>query len=232
MGLGYPSRSLIYKSNFLSSCGTLWHVLRVAIRISFVPWWRHQMEAFSALLAICAGNSPVSGEFPAQRPVTRGFDVFCDQRPNKWLSKQSWGWWFEMHSPPLWHHCNAKQMLHATATFNTLRPRYNGRHFADNMFKCIFLNENVWIPNKISLKFVSKGPINYIPALVQIMARRRAGAKPLSETMMVRLLTHICVTQPQWVKHTYLWCFETFIGLLKHLSDMVASKCLHLFSYH
>ena len=52
-------------------------------------WWRHQMETFSALLAICAGNSPVPGEFPAQRPVTRNFDVFFDLRPNKRLSKQS-----------------------------------------------------------------------------------------------------------------------------------------------
>ena len=52
-------------------------------------WWRHQMETFSALLAICAGNSPVPGEFPAQRPVTRGFDVFFDLRLNKRLSKQS-----------------------------------------------------------------------------------------------------------------------------------------------
>ena len=70
-------------------------------------WWRHQMETFSALLAIYAGNSPVSGEFPAQRPATRCFDVFFDQRPNKRLSKQSWSWWFETHSPPLWRHSNA-----------------------------------------------------------------------------------------------------------------------------
>ena len=54
-------------------------------------WWRHQMETFSALLAICAGNSPVPGDFPAQRPVTRSFDVFFDLRLNKRLSKQSWG---------------------------------------------------------------------------------------------------------------------------------------------
>ena len=52
-------------------------------------WWRHQMETFSALLAICAGNSSVAGNFPAQRPVTRSFDVFCDLRLNKRLSKQS-----------------------------------------------------------------------------------------------------------------------------------------------
>ena len=70
------------------------------------PWWRHQMETFSALLAICAGNSPVPGEFPAQRPVTRSFDVFFDLRLNKRLSEQSWGWWFETLSRTLWRHCN------------------------------------------------------------------------------------------------------------------------------
>ena len=69
-------------------------------------WWRHQMETFSALLAICAGNSPVPGEFPTQRSVTRSFDVFLDLRPNKRLSKQWWGWWFETISCPLWCHCN------------------------------------------------------------------------------------------------------------------------------
>ena len=84
--------------------------------------------------------------------------------------------------------------------FNTLRPRQNGRHFPDDIFKYIFLNENIWIWIKISLKFVSKGSINNIPALDQIMAWRRPGDKPLSEPMMVRLPTHICVTRPQWVK--------------------------------
>ena len=69
-------------------------------------WWRHQMEIFSALLALCAGNSPVPGEFPTQRPVTRSFDVYFDLRPNKRLSKQWWGWWFETQSCSLWRHCN------------------------------------------------------------------------------------------------------------------------------
>ena len=82
---------------------------------------------------------------------------------------------------------------------NTLRPRQNGRRFPDGIFKCIFLNENVWISIKVSLTFVPNGPINNIPALVQIMAWRRSGDKPLSEPMMVSLLTHICVTRPQWV---------------------------------
>ena len=69
-------------------------------------WWRHQMETFSALLAICVGNSPVPGEFPTQRPVARSFDVFFHMRLNKRFSKQSWGWWFETLLHPLWRHCN------------------------------------------------------------------------------------------------------------------------------
>ena len=70
---------------------------------------------------------------------------------------------------------------------NTLRPRQNGRHFADAIFMYIFLNGNVWILVKISLKYVPNGPINNIPALVQIMAWRRSGDKPLSEPMMAGL---------------------------------------------
>ena len=84
--------------------------------------------------------------------------------------------------------------------FNTLRPRQNDRHFADDIFKPIFFNEYIRISIKISLKFVPKVPINNIPALVQIMAWRRSGDKSLSEPMMISLLTHICVTRPQWVK--------------------------------
>ena len=78
-------------------------------------WWRHQMETFSALLTICAGNSPVPGEFSAQRSVTRSFDVFFDLRLNKRLSKQSWGWWSETLSRPLWRHCNGNvHFFHAS----------------------------------------------------------------------------------------------------------------------
>ena len=84
--------------------------------------------------------------------------------------------------------------------FNTLKPRQNGRHFPDDIFKCIFLNENVWISVRISLKCVPRDPINNIPLLVQTMACRRPGDKPLSEPMLVSLQTHICITRPQWVR--------------------------------
>ena len=214
------------------------------------------METFSALLAICAGNSPVPGEVPAQRPVARSFDVFFDLRLNKRLSKQSWRWWYETLSSPLWRYCSVSwndlfngcrivfiigvlvnvtglveiffhgsrgsvcltlpvpllmmpwrlrrlgrrqqglwssfegvfesnepeklrqlicQDVCTRATmkcFNTLRPRQIARHFADDIFKCMFMNV-FWF------KFLNKS------ALVQVMAWRRTGDKPLSEPMMV-----------------------------------------------
>ena len=66
-----------------------------SLMTSMDSWWRHQMETYSALLALCAGNSPITGKFPIQRPVTRSFDVSFNLRLNKRLSKQSWGCWFE-----------------------------------------------------------------------------------------------------------------------------------------
>ena len=161
-------------------------------------WWRHQMETLSALLAICVGNSPVTGEFPTQRPVTRSFDVFFDLRLNERLSKQSWGWLFEAPSRPLWRRSNVNGPR-VGLYLNTLRPRKHGRHFPGDIFICIFLNEYIYTSTKFSLKFIPKGPIYNIPSLVQIMAWRRSADKPLSEPMMVDLLTHICITRPQWV---------------------------------
>ena len=93
------------------------------------------------------------------------------------MMNQSWNQWW----PALPTHIYGTR----GRWFNTLRPRQNGRHFPDAILKCIFLNENVWISIKISPKFVPKGPINNIPALVQIMAWRRPGDKPLSEPMLV-----------------------------------------------
>ena len=81
---------------------------------------------------------------------------------------------------------------------NPLKPRQNGWHFPDNIFKSIFLNENIWISIIISLKFVPKNPINNMTALIEMMVWRRSGNKSLSEPMMVSLLTHICVTRHHW----------------------------------
>ena len=132
---------------------------------------------------------------------------------------------------------NNKQYVSRMSTnlrFNNLRPRQNGRHIAYNIFKCILLNENFWIPIKISLKFVPQGPINNIPALVKIMAWRRPGDKPLSEPMMVRLPTHICVTRPQWVNRILvqyiLLCIRNecvFVEYLRGVS-IIWNRTIHL----
>ena len=128
---------------------------------------------------------------------------------------------------------------------NPLRPRQDGRLFLDDIFKCIFFNENVQVLITISLTFVPKAPINNIPALVQIMDWRRPGDKPLSEPMMVSLLMHICVTRPQWVKCSsiiqtysfisyYIWhcikcCLHMF--MLQNTYTIFYRYCIHIF-YH
>ena len=82
---------------------------------------------FSVLLELCAGNSPVTGEFPSQRPVTRIFDVFFDMRLNKRLVKQSWRWWFETPWRSLWRHCNGRAILLSVVIFENSywSPFYN-----------------------------------------------------------------------------------------------------------
>ena len=102
-----------------------------------VEWWRPQMEIFSALLDLCAGNSPVTGEFPSQRPVPRSFDVFFDLRLNKRLSKQSWGWWFETSSRSLWRHCHV--MGHALGTALWLPVRMTSQ-YGNLYLSCFYVN--------------------------------------------------------------------------------------------
>ena len=151
------------------------------------------METFSAWLALCAEKSPVSGEFPAQRPVTWSFDVFFDLYLNKHLSKQSWGWWFQMLSCPLWRHCNdylhrefhwlpmflahffrphdhwhlTKSSVCGTLGVNSSPPEQNVCHFADDIYSDAFswMKHFVfWIT--ISLKCVLKVPVDSNPTLV------------------------------------------------------------------
>ena len=140
------------------------------------------METFSALLAICAGNSPVPDEFPTQRPVMRSFDVFLDLRLNKRLSKQSWGWWFEI--------------AHYDVTV------------MDVIFKCIFSNENILISIKISMNFIPKRPINTIPALVQIMAWCRFRVLLIMKILWSCMLFKVGIA-PKFIDCFFLskhWC--------------------------
>ena len=142
-----------------------------------------------------------------------------------------------------WHKCDRMDYSPTNATFSTNTGYFGkchsdhpsamqcialgtllthwGQNIADDIFICLFLNKNVSIPIKLSLKFVPKGPINNIPPLVQIMAWHRQGDKPLFEPMMVSLLTHICVTQPQSVNT--LKCRKILRDLVGH------SEQCHLF---
>ena len=120
------------------------------------PWWRHQMETFSALLAICAGNSPVPGEFPAQRPITRSFDVSFDLRPHKQLSKQWWGWWYETLSCPLWRHGIANRVVCFSVTALPFACEANINAY-DTLFNQLTL------PGKLlSCKFVALIQLIYV----------------------------------------------------------------------
>ena len=96
---------------------------------------------------------------------------------------------------------------------NTLQPRQDDRHFTDDIFKLFFLKEDVWIYLNISLKCVSRAPVHNIPSLVEIMTWRLPGDKPLSQPMMVSLLTPICVTRPHWVNAIHGAPFCTAVSL-------------------
>ena len=112
----------------------------------------------------------------------------------------------------------------------TLMPRWDKCHFADDIFKYIFLNKNILSSIKISLKFIPKGPINNISSLVQIMAWWRSGSKPLSEPMMNRSLMHICVTLPQWVKQG-CWCTSCIKYDVKYMCIyIIISMCVFLYT--
>ena len=139
----------------------------------------------------------------------------CDALGCRWMGNTVYPWW---QRGCYWH------LSYATASGATklgsgiidkLRPRQDSRHFPDDIFKWIFLDENVWISINISLKFILNGSIDNIPALYQTMAWRRSGDKPLSEPMMVSLLTHICVTQPQWVNKAWKWLHSKAMKMIK-----------------
>ena len=174
--------------------------------LSDVIKWKH----FPRYWLFVGANPPVTGGFASPRPARRSFNVFFDLPLNKRLSKQSRRRWFETPLRLLWRHCNELYpvTLHivsvSPSTVNTLMSRQNCRHFADDIFKCISWNKNVWISLKITLKFVPNVRNNNIPALVQIMARYRPGHKPTSEPMVVSLLTHIYVTRPQSLLQTLI----------------------------
>ena len=118
-------------------------------------WWRHQMEIFSTLLALCAGNSLVVGEFPSKRPVARSFDVFFDLCLNKRLSKQSWAWWFATPSHSTWRHCNGIR-LRWKSQYVLIQIVYH-KILQETSWKMLQCDNQLLNYNKISfIKFVTK----------------------------------------------------------------------------
>ena len=117
------------------------------------------MDEFSALLALCAGKSPVTGEFPVQRPVTRSFNVSFDLRLNKWLRKQSWGWWFETPPFSLWRHRNGMTNISRLdlnvnywSTFLLMdynwlinKPLWYYHQFSCSLFPWFFIDGLMWM---------------------------------------------------------------------------------------
>ena len=140
-----------------------------------LPWWRHQMETFSVLLALCVGNSPVTGEFPSQRSVTRSLDVFFDLHLNKRLSKQSRCPWFETPSHS-WRHCNDKCT-----------------------FKLILWLDILSTSFEICHRWVPQNPIDK-STLVQVMTWCRQAPSHHLNQCWPRSLMPYGVTKPQWVK--------------------------------
>ena len=136
--LGYTVDDI--NSNLLTSCYL--HQTRVIIRrlwcggfnvcyqlrfyVLGISWWHHLMETKSALLVLCAGNSPVTSGFLSQRSVRRSFDAFFELHLNKRLSKQSWGWWFETPLCSSWRHCHITNIV---TLFSTVRCRHNTVQF-------------------------------------------------------------------------------------------------------
>ena len=163
----------IFKCSFLNENG----YISITISLKFVP--EGSINNIPPLVQIMA--------WP--RPDEKPLSVTWRQKNNKWPPFTFHG--VVLHAGcylkcPVNHYIIIRLAPRWHPIINKLRPRQNGRHFPDDIFKRILLNENVWIPINISLKFVAKGSISYIPALVPIMAWRRPGDKLLSEPMMVK----------------------------------------------
>ena len=157
-------------------------------------WWHYRLSQRVVMILLAQDNTGKSSALVMVLPqscikLSIRSDQSGDNQPLclRWGSQSAWQTFYI-----IFHKSTCP-------SFNTLWPAQNVRHFTDNIFKCIFLTENIWILISISLKFVPKSLISNIPAFVQKVAWRQSGNKPLSESMILSLLMHICVIRPQWV---------------------------------
>ena len=177
----------------------------------------HQMETFSLLLALCVGNSPVTCEPPSQMPVTQSFDVFFDLHLNRWLSKQSRRWWFEMASHSQWLHCN-DVLLFVTQLMTFCRNwvnimhvnilAYRGCHYNHKcaIFQNIIVIDILAFP--VSLTSVESHKTSFIidkPTLVQVIWCRQAPGHHL-DLWWPNSMTPYGIPRDQWVNAMAPWC--------------------------
>ena len=163
------SRTRVQHSELVKDVTKHWWLVH---HMALDTWWRHQIETLSALLAICAGNSPVPGEFPAQRPVMRSFDVFSDLRLNKRLRKQSWGWWFEPLSCLLWRHCNGLFCWAVILTLSKFDRALEMSHIADIHLHLRLLPRELW-KRVANIKIKHDSAIVTLPVNSSIIYRRK-----------------------------------------------------------
>ena len=169
--------------------------------LNHIFWRRSKKTSKLRVTGLCAGNSPVTGEFPAQMASNvENVSIWWRHHAREATFKNTYKDYTSIcpaqQSPVyIFHGTNCIYSHHTEGgsldvlpgcKFNSSPPGQNGRHFADDMFKCISLNENIWMSNKISLKYVSWGLIDNMTALIQIMAWRHPGDKPLSEPMLTQ----------------------------------------------
>ena len=148
----------------------------------FSTWWRHQMETFFALLALCAWNSPATGEFPSQRPVTRSFDV----RLNKGLSKQSRRRWFKTPSRSLWRHCNECMVMQPINRHNTV---YKIIHDSEKVWLAVICFFRIHFPDQMVLFNMADEIMCYVVAHRKNKSRRGWTAFSTSQRRSMRITT-------------------------------------------
>ena len=159
------------------------------------------MEIFSTLLALCVGNSPVTSEFPAQRPVTRSFHVFFDPCQNKRYSKQWWGWWFEMPSCPLWHCCNVL--------------KYYPLGFFSNSIHVLWLFQVMAWCHQAALHAITSAV--WMEILLLIMLLFSLPGKECEKRSEKRT-KHRLLRPPTWMKRNASIILGKLVNLTKHMS--------------
>ena len=162
-----------------------WVIIGSDNGLSSIAWLRHQMETFSALLAICAGNSSVTGEIPAQRLVAGSFNVIFDLRLNKRLSKQSWGWWSETPSRSFWRHCNVVS-THLMDQCSGLLFESVGSKLIEIWIKIQWSSWSSWISNiSIEIKLwcnISKRLCETAPVVLLTAVRSVSGLSAMEQS--------------------------------------------------